>query len=295
MQESVQRSAAAIRFGVLLAVAHLLFVLYSGKLYAGPYASAWDQGQNSSLRLIAAGRGPSQGVYRAGVEIRLKPGALTYWRMPGSAGAPPVFSFEGSVNLKDAEVLYPAPERFEEEGSEVFGYRGQVIFPLRVAAADPSRPVRLTLRLSYAVCAKICLPVEGNATLDLEPSGQGNSAGGVAGAEALSAAEALVPHRLTPQERDTRVTVTPESAGPVPSWRLSLRQSGSEDVFAEGPPGWYIETKKIGPDEYLLKAVEKPPEEEEASVAVTVKDKRQSYEFVAALGLPATSEESAGR
>ncbi|HET6376135.1 MAG TPA: hypothetical protein VFF88_08795 [Methylocella sp.] len=104
-----------------------------------------------------------------------------------------------------------------------------------------------------------------------------------------------MPRRLTPQQRDARVSVTLESAGPVPSWRLSLRQSGSEDVFAEGPPGWYIETVKIGPDEYLLKAVEKPPAEEEASVAFTVKDERQSYEFVAALGIPAAPKESAKR
>src|ERR1700730_17589915 len=98
MQLSFQPSNLAWRAGILFACANLSPLLFPASLHCDPYASAWASGQKSSLRLIAAGADPPQSFYRAGVEIRLDPGALTYWRMPGGAGVPPVFSTEGSVN-----------------------------------------------------------------------------------------------------------------------------------------------------------------------------------------------------
>ena len=81
----------------------------------------------SRARLVAAGNA------QAGVEIELAPGAITYWRDPGEAGVPPAFDFSGSVNLKQAEVEFPAPRRIvESDGSEAFGYDGAVVFPIAV-------------------------------------------------------------------------------------------------------------------------------------------------------------------
>ena len=81
---------------------------------------------------------------------------------------PPTFDFSGSDNLAKAEVEFPAPERIPEpDGSVAFGYRGGVVLPIRVAAADPAKPVRLVAKVNYAVCEKICLPARASAALAL--------------------------------------------------------------------------------------------------------------------------------
>src|SRR5271169_5297884 len=119
---------------------------------ADPFASDWAPSLKSEARLVADGTG------QAGFEVKLAPGAITYWRDPGESGVPPTFDFSGSVNLARAEVGFPAPKRIAEpDGSEAFGYSEGVVFPLLIEAKDRSQPVMLALKANYAVCEKICL------------------------------------------------------------------------------------------------------------------------------------------
>ena len=78
--------------------------------------SPWDNAVQSAARLIAAPARAEIGgrVFRAGVEIKLKPGWKTYWRYPGDSGVPPVFDFSKSQNVKTITVLFPAPMRFAD-------------------------------------------------------------------------------------------------------------------------------------------------------------------------------------
>jgi len=234
------------------------------------------------LRLIAAGGGPPQSFYRAGIEIRLDPGALTYWRMPGGAGVPPVFSFEGSANASDIAVSYPAPTRIDEDGTEAFGYRDRVIFPVRVTPKDAPRPVLLVLNVSYAVCSRMCLPAKAGARLTLLPAPEAGTETLGPDAPAIAAAEAAVPLRLTPEQRDAKVAIMRDETALTPTWRLSPRGGGVQDLFAEAPPGWYFETRKSGsPDEFLIVEVEKPRAGRRAPIPVilTLRNEQQSYEF----------------
>ncbi|MGH6936286.1 MAG: protein-disulfide reductase DsbD domain-containing protein [Methylocella sp.] len=237
-------------------------------------------GQKSSLRLIAAGGGPPQSFYRAGIEIRLDPGALTYWRSPGGAGVPPVFSFEGSANASDTVVSFPAPTRIDEDDTEAFGYRDRVIFPVRVTPKDATRPVLLVLSVDYAVCSRICLPVKAEARLVLLPTPEAGSLSPEAAA--IAEADAAVPLRLTPEQRDAKVVIARDETAPTPTWRLSPRGDGVKDLFAEAPLGWYFETRKSSrPDEFLIVEVEKPRTDSRESVPVTLtlRNEQQSYEF----------------
>jgi DsbC/DsbD-like thiol-disulfide interchange protein len=282
MQMSFQPSTLARRAGVLLACANLSPLLFPASLHCDPYASTWASGQRSSLRLIAAGGGPPQSAYRAGIEVRLDPGALTYWRMPGGAGVPPVFSFEGSANAADVGVSYPAPTRIDEDGTEAFGYRDQVIFPIRITPKDATRPVLLVLNASYAVCSRICLPAKAETKLTLLPAPEAGTGTASPDATAIAAAEAAVPLRLTPEQRDAKVAITRNETAPMPTWRLSPRGGGVQDVFAEAPQGWYFETRKSGrPDDFLIVEVKKPRTDSRAPVPVTLtlKNEQQSYEF----------------
>src|SRR5580692_6914991 len=125
--------------------------LASSAAFADDYASDWARSSKSEARLVAGAPG------EAGVEVRLAPGAITYWRDPGDAGVPPRFDFAGSRNLARAEPAYPAPTRIaESDGSDAFGYQDVVVFPIAVAPADPGQPVELALQFDYAVCEKLC-------------------------------------------------------------------------------------------------------------------------------------------
>ncbi|MGH8515544.1 MAG: protein-disulfide reductase DsbD domain-containing protein, partial [Gammaproteobacteria bacterium] len=222
------------------------------------------------MRLIAAGGGLPQNAYRAGVEIRLAPGALTYWRMPGGAGVPPAFSFEGSANAGHIEISYPAPMRIDEDGVEAFGYRDLVIFPLRITPQDATRPVVLVLNLSYAVCRRVCLPAKAEARLTLLPKLEAGAGTASQDASAIAAAEAAVPLRLTPEQRDARVAISRDETASMPTWRLTPRGS-AQDLFAEAPPGWYFETRKsIRPGEFLIVAAEMPRTGSRALIPVTL-------------------------
>ena len=116
----------------------------------------------------------------------MQPGWHTYWRYPGDSGVPPRFSFSGSDNLATVKVLYPAPHAFTDEAGTTIGYKGNVIFPLRVVPRDKGKPVTLRAKLDYAVCEKLCVPVEAKLELTLPPNGGADNA-------ALAAAEARVP------------------------------------------------------------------------------------------------------
>lgn len=202
---------------------------------AEPGASDWSASATSSARLVSAG-GLAGEAYRAGVEIRLEGAGLTYWRHPGDAGVPPVFSFEGSRNLASVAVRYPAPARFEEGGVDAFGYKGEVIFPLDVTPLDRAKPVTLALKLQYAACDRICIPAEATARITLAPAD-------MAGPQAARIASyvAREPKPVAPGAM-FKVTARP---GDKPAWDITVGASpdARADLFAEAPDGWYFDTR----------------------------------------------------
>jgi DsbC/DsbD-like thiol-disulfide interchange protein len=220
-------------------------------------ASPWTPSVNSQARLLAAG-GPEPGspiVYRAGLEIELKGSAHTYWRQPGDAGVPPQISFEGSRNLKSAELRYPAPVRIDENGLQVFGYRRNVILPIDVRPVNPAQPVRLAVRFTYAACDKICIPAEAVTMLDLAPAdARGPDAG------RLLMAAATLPDRAT---NGGPVTLTPRvvTGRDKPTWQLTIERPRGpwRDLFVEAPEGWFFETRRSG-DGFEITAAEQPKE-----------------------------------
>src|SRR5262245_42839364 len=81
-------------------------------------ATAWTEVHGSKLRLIAGPATDSTKGYLAGVEIVLAEGWKTYWRMPGDAGVPPQFNWDGSTNTAAIDVFYPAPIRLLEPNAQ---------------------------------------------------------------------------------------------------------------------------------------------------------------------------------
>jgi DsbC/DsbD-like thiol-disulfide interchange protein len=195
-------------------------------------ASRWDGDARSAVRLIAGSSPPDGGPIRAAVEIRLKSGWHTYWRYPGDAGVPPRFDFSQSQNLKSVEVRWPAPQRIPEQGLVAIGYTGDVILPLVVVPQIRGEPVKLHLKLDYAVCEMLCVPAEGTAELVLT--------GGASSHEtALAAAEARVPKRTALGEGSALIvrSVRREDTGRRPRIIVDVAVSPAGEIalFAEGP------------------------------------------------------------
>ncbi len=142
-------------------------------------ASGWDTQPHTAVRLIAGAttKTPDATFVRAGIEIKLDPGWHTYWRDPGDTGVPPTFDFSGSDNVKTATVMWPAPEQFPDgAGGQSIGYVGHVILPLRVTREDAAKQSLLHLKLGYAICGTLCIPVEAKLQLPLNGDGAEDAA-----------------------------------------------------------------------------------------------------------------------
>src|SRR5436309_8985160 len=127
-------------------------------------ASPWVKDSHSAVRLLAGSR--SGAVLLGGIAFQLQPGWHTYWRNPGDSGVPPRFDFSKSENIEAVTILWPAPTRFADgAGGFSLGYQKQVVLPLRIVAKSADRPVTLRADINYAVCEKICIPVEASTEL----------------------------------------------------------------------------------------------------------------------------------
>ena len=219
--------------------------------FAGPSpaaeSSAWVRGAHSSARLLEAAApapgalsgGSSPGALLAGIEVRLDPHFITYWRNPGDAGVPPSFDVAASTNLKSAAVRYPAPESLDEAGAQAFGYSDGVVFPILVTPLDPAKPVTLAVGFDYAACYNICLPARAalRLTLDGRPSLEGDRI-----MTALSAVPR--PAKLGPDGPLPRILdVRPDPGAPAGE-RYTVEAVARQDtgtLFVEAPEGWAFE------------------------------------------------------
>jgi DsbC/DsbD-like thiol-disulfide interchange protein len=209
-------------------------------------ASPWQRDTHSAVRLLAGSR--SGNVLLGGIAIQLQPGWKTYWRTPGDSGVPPRFNFSKSENVEAVTVLWPAPKQFDDgAGGTSLGYKQQVVLPLRIVAKSADKPVMLRAAISYAVCEKLCIPVEANAELAFASVASTED-------QTLSAALDTVPKpanvgdpnpvtiRDVKRESKTRVIVdvaAPETKdvslfveGPTPDWALPVPKP-----VEHSPPG----------------------------------------------------------
>jgi DsbC/DsbD-like thiol-disulfide interchange protein len=127
-------------------------------------ASPWQKDSHSAVRLLAGSR--SGAVLLGGIAFQLQPGWKTYWRTPGDSGVPPRFDFSKSENIEAVTVLWPAPRKFDDgAGGVSLGYHDQTVLPLRIVPKNVDKPVTLRATINYAVCEKICIPVDASAEL----------------------------------------------------------------------------------------------------------------------------------
>jgi DsbC/DsbD-like thiol-disulfide interchange protein len=240
-------------------------------------ASPWLNDGHSAVRLLAGSR--SGAVLLGGIAFQLQPGWKTYWRTPGDSGVPPRFDFTKSDNIEAVTILWPAPTRFPDgAGGDSLGYQK----PLRIVAKNPDKPVTLRAAINYAVCEKLCIPVEANAELAFTS---------VASTEdgALSAALDTVPKpanvgdptplTIRDVKRDGKLGVVVDVVAP---------DASEVSLFVEGPtPDWSLPVPKLleqgpaGVKRFAFDLDGLPPgaNPDGAALKLTLVGTERSYEF----------------
>jgi DsbC/DsbD-like thiol-disulfide interchange protein len=209
-------------------------------------SSPWQRDGHSAVRLLAGSR--SGAVLLGGIAVQLAPGWKTYWRTPGDSGVPPRFDFAKSENIEAVTVLWPAPAKFDDgAGGHSMGYHDLVVLPLRIVAKNADKPVTLRAGINYAVCEKICIPVEANAELGFTSVASTEDSALFAALDTVPKPASIGdPNPLTIRDvkRDGKSSVlvdvvTPDTReinlfveGPTPDWALPV-----PTLLEQSPPG----------------------------------------------------------
>src|ERR1700738_4100276 len=202
-------------------------------------ASPWQRGGHSAVRLLAGSR--SGAVLMGGIAIQLQPGWKTYWRTPGDSGVPPRFDFSKSENIEALTVLWPAPTKFDDgAGGHSLGYHNQIVLPLRIVAKNADKPVTLRAEINYAVCEKLCIPVEASAELPFTSVASTEDSALFAALDTVpKPASVGDPNPLTIRDvkRDGKSAVLVDVVSP---------DAREVNLFVEGPtPDWALPVPKL--------------------------------------------------
>jgi len=271
-------------FVPLRATFGLVATLFTASLAIGAKAedaSPWQRDAHSAVRLLAGSR--SGGVLLGGIAIQLEPGWKTYWRTPGDSGVPPRFDFSKSDNVEAVTVLWPAPMKFDDgAGGFALGYKKQVVLPLRIVAKNNDKPVTLRARLNYAVCDKLCIPVEASSELTFSSVASTEDGNLAAALDAVPKPvnigdPAPMTIRDIRREGDKGVLVdvsAPDSKdvslfveGPTPDWALPIPK-----LLEHGPPG----VKRFV---FELEGLPPGAKPDGASLKLTLVGGERAYEF----------------
>jgi DsbC/DsbD-like thiol-disulfide interchange protein len=244
-------------------------------------ASLWQRDMHSAVRLLAGSR--SGAVLLGGIGFQLQPGWKTYWRTPGDSGVPPRFDFTKSENVEAVTVLWPAPTKFDDgAGGHSLGYHDQIVLPLRIVAKAADKPVTLRADVNYAVCEKICIPVEASIELPFTSTASTEDSALLAALDTVpKPANVGDPNPLTIRDvkREGKSTVLVDVVSP---------DAKSVNLFVEGPtPDWGLPVPKLleqsppGVKRFAFELDGVPPgvNPDGAALKLTLVSGDRSYEF----------------
>lgn len=184
---------------------------------------------------LLAGWDTGKGTHMAALRLRLAPEWKTYWRAPGDAGIPPIFDWSGSENLSAVRLHWPRPVVFSLNGMNTIGYHDEMVLPIEVTPADPSRPVTLRMQVDMGVCNEICMPASVTVGAMLVADGQGDAVIKAALADRPVAARAAGVGAVTCQ-------VEPIADGLRVTARMQLPSQGASEtvVLEAGRDGVWV-------------------------------------------------------
>ncbi|MEO9612286.1 MAG: protein-disulfide reductase DsbD domain-containing protein [Nitratireductor sp.] len=216
------------------ALALVLAAPAAGRAQAASSESFHTDG--ATIRLITTGLADRDGVLRGALEVDLDPGWKTYWRDPGASGVPPQITLDGSLNVEDARLGYPAPQWHEDSYGAWAGYDAPVRFPVIFTIGAPERYALIEANVFVGVCQNVCIPVQ--ARLTVEP---GSAPDAPADKAAVEAAFAALP---APAGDDFGVTAVRLEADQLIVEAAMPAESGEAALFVAGAQGYLFGTPR---------------------------------------------------
>ena len=96
----------------------------------------------------------------AGVKVNLDKNWKIYWENPGEAGLPPEIIFDKISNVSNIDLLFPEPRSFKFFNIDTFGYKNEIIFPLKIYVENVDQIIFGDLKFYAQICNQICIPIE---------------------------------------------------------------------------------------------------------------------------------------
>ncbi len=161
---AIRRSAFFLWLSVLMAMTA------QGQIYQGKQLVQADALPNVSA--VVPGE-----PFLVGVRLKMQPHWHTYWKYPGDAGIPTDIKWELPEGWRAGGIQWPIPLKLQEPGDiQIYGYHDEVLLIQQIAPAKnfTSPTVKLSAKVNWLVCEKICIPGDAVVTLSL-PSAPTNS------------------------------------------------------------------------------------------------------------------------
>ncbi|HEX8233040.1 MAG TPA: protein-disulfide reductase DsbD domain-containing protein [Caulobacteraceae bacterium] len=121
--------------------------------------------------LVAAEQGITPGgTVHVALRQVIEPGWHTYWRNPGDSGEATQITWTLPQGWRAGDIVWPAPKRLPVGPLMNYGYEGEVLLPVSLAAPASARPgdtARLSAEVLMLVCKDICIPQTASLALDL--------------------------------------------------------------------------------------------------------------------------------
>ena len=245
-------------FGVAAAANARAQIAVAGDGGPGP-----AKAQHLTAELIALGPAIAPGgTQQVGLVLTMEKHWHVYWINPGDSGEPPKIAWTLPAGVSAGPMQFPIPQRLPLGPLMDFGYEGEVVFPVTIAATSTLKPgpLHLDAQVSWLVCAEVCVPGKAHLGIDLvvQPGAQQVPLPG-----ALGNALSLIPK---PLPAGTQFSVT----GGSHQFVLTLIDGRRETNAEFYPYPTESTANQVQPPDAIVNAAEQKIEPQRDGVRLTV-------------------------
>ena len=149
--------------------AQTLFLVLLAILCVSEARSADIEARNVTISVSLESAATPNSTIWVAVHQMIRPGWHTYWENPGMAGLPLKIDWSLPDGVTAGSIRWPVPERFAAGGIIGYGYRDQATFlvPLTVRKVSAQQRQIADMKLSWLVCAEMCIPEDAQVQLAL--------------------------------------------------------------------------------------------------------------------------------
>ncbi len=138
----------------------LFLCLIISNAQASDNISNWEDFNYGKVRLLVNKIDYTENSIFYGIQFKLKENWKVFWKSPGDAGYSPKLLIDNSVNIYKPIISWPVPSRFETSGLLTYGYREEVLLPIKAKIYDENKDSEINFVLDFLICDAVCIPKE---------------------------------------------------------------------------------------------------------------------------------------